>query len=201
MTPLQRKRIVDRHSDSLLRFGYHPNALYWSSKEIQEIRFQVLAEIGVCSDDSVLDVGCGFADLYPWFLAQGVKVNYTGVDISPHLIDVAREKHPCLTLLVGELQEVAIKDDSVDWVLLSGALNESYQDDGKYAKAVIALMYLKCRKGVAFNLLNAEVVKAHDLQSFDTGAIFRYCQTLCPEVTLRTDYLTNDFTIYMRKSL
>jgi len=53
----QRKRIVDRHRDSLSRHGYHPNALYWSSREIQEIRFEVLAGIGIGNGDSVLDVG------------------------------------------------------------------------------------------------------------------------------------------------
>ncbi len=196
-----RQRIIARHSDSLLRFGHHPNALYWSSREIQELRFQVLAEIGIRSGDSVLDVGCGFADLYGWLGSQGLKVDYTGVDISPHLIEVAKAKNPQIELHVGELPDAGFADESFDWVLLSGALNEPYQDQGRYARKIIALMYRISRKGTAFNLLNSKVVKAHDLQSFDTGEILRYCQGICPDSRLRTDYLDNDFTIYMYKEV
>ncbi len=63
MNKQQRQRIINRHKDSMLRHGYHPNALYWSTKEMQELRFKVLADIGIQSGDSVLDVGCGFGDL------------------------------------------------------------------------------------------------------------------------------------------
>ncbi len=194
-----RKRIIDRHSDSLLRFGHHPNALYWSSKEIQELRFQVLSEIGVHSGDAVLDVGCGFADLKRWFAEQGLEVKYTGVDISPHLIGVAQENNPEVDLFIGELPEMDFADASFDWVLLSGALNEPYQDEGRYAKGIVGLMYRMSRKGVAFNLLNAEVVKAHDLQSFVPTEILSFCEGLYPDCELRLDYLDNDFTIYLRK--
>jgi len=60
-------------------------------------------------------------------------------------------------------------------------------------------MYRLCRKGVAFNLLNAAVVQAHDLQSFMPQDMLKYCQTMAPKSRLREDYLDNDFTIYMYK--
>ena len=194
-----RKRIIDRHSDSLLRFGYHPNALYWSNKEIQELRFKVLSEIGVQSGDSVLDVGCGFADLKCWFDAQGLEVDYTGVDISPDLIGVAKEKHPNCNLSIGELTDCAFSEASFDWILLSGALNEPYNDEGKYTRAMIQVMYQLSRLGIAFNLLNAKVVQAFDLQSFYADEMLEFCQSLSANCKLRADYLNNDFTIYMYK--
>ena len=199
MNKTLRKRIVDRHSDSLLRFGYHPNALYWSSKEIQELRFSVLSGIGVRSGDSVLDVGCGFADLKGWFEAQGIVVDYTGVDISPDLIAVAKEKHPDCDLYVGELTDCSFSEGSFDWVLLSGALNEPYNDEGKYTRAMIRQMYQLSRYGTAFNLLNAQVVQAFDLQSFYTDEMLEFCQELNAHCKLRTDYLENDFSIYIYK--
>ncbi|MDQ6987036.1 MAG: class I SAM-dependent methyltransferase [Mariprofundaceae bacterium] len=195
----QRKRIIDKHRDSLTRYGHHANALYWSSREIQEIRFRVLAEIGIESGDLLLDVGCGFGDLKRWFDAQGTLVNFTGIDLSPDLIRVAQEKHPNAMLLCGELDDFDFKPKSFDWVVLSGALNEQLHDDGAYARKTIASMFALCRNGLAFNLLDARSLNAHDLQSFLPQDILDDCKKLCANVRLIDDYLDNDFTIYMRR--
>ena len=193
----QRQRIVDRHRDSLLRHGYHPNALYWSSRDIQEIRFNILAGIGINSGDSLLDVGCGFADFKRWFERQGKQLDYTGVDLSPDLIRVAREKHPDATLLCGELGDFDLQPAAFDWVILSGAMNEQLFDDGAYAGRMIAAMYALCRKGVAFNMLDARHLQAHDLQSVDPYQMLDYSRSIAPQAELHDDYLANDFTIYM----
>ena len=194
----QRKRIVDRHRDSLTRYGCHPKALYWSSREIQEIRFRVLAEIGIESGDSVLDVGCGFGDFKDWITGQGRDICYTGVDLSPDLIRVAREKHPDTALFCGELSDFDFAFGSFDWVVLSGALNEQLYDEGAYAHGMIASMFALCREGLAFNLLDARYLRAHDLQSFEPEEISIYCRGLSPSVELVDNYLSNDFTIYMK---
>ena len=194
----QRKRIVDRHRDSLTRHGYHPNALYWSGREIQEVRFRVLAEIGIESGDSVLDVGCGFGDFKSWIKGQGKDISYTGIDLSPDLIHVAREKHPDTALFCGELSDFDFESASFDWLVLSGALNEQLFDDGVYAYRMISSMFELCRKGLAFNLLDARQLKAHDLQSFYPEEIMNYCSGLDSNTELVDNYLDNDFTIYMR---
>lgn len=195
----QRKRIVDRHRDSLTRHGYHPNALYWSSREIQEIRFRVLAEIGIESGDSVLDVGCGFGDFKGWIKGQGRDICCTGVDLSPDLIRVAREKNPDATLFCGELSDFDFASASFDWVVLSGALNEQLHDEGAYAHKMISSMFALCRVGLAFNLLDARHLKAHDLQSFDPEEMINYCIDLSPHVKVIDNYLDNDFTVYMNR--
>ncbi|MDX8382532.1 MAG: class I SAM-dependent methyltransferase [Ghiorsea sp.] len=201
MNKQQRQRIIDRHSDSLLRFGHHPNALYWSGRDIQELRFKVLAEIGIEHGNSILDVGCGFADLNTWLSNnQYTDVQYHGIDISPDLIGVAKKIHPDVSLSVGELFDGNFTAQQFDWLLLSGALNEPYHDHGVYAKKVISEMYQLCRQGVAFNLLNAQVIKVYDLQSFEPQEMLDFCREICPSSQLRTDYLANDFTIYMFKT-
>jgi len=195
----QRKRIVDRHRDSLKRHGYHPNALYWSSREIQEIRFEVLAGIGIKSGDAVLDVGCGFGDFLRWFERVNGGLDYTGIDLSPDLLEEAERRHPDVRFLCGDLFDMDFADGAFDWVILSGALNEQLQDQGDYARRMIARMVALCRKGVAFNLLNARHLNAHDLQSHMPEDVLAYCRTLCPESSLYDDYLKNDFTIHMRR--
>ena len=195
----QRKRIIDKHRDSLTRYGYHPSALYWSSREIQEIRFRELADIGIETGDSVLDVGCGFGDFNGWFESQGGAIDYTGIDLSHDLLAEAKTRHPDGSFIAGDLFDTKFADQNFDWVVLSGALNEELHDGGAYARRVIERMYALCCKGVAFNLLDARYMRAHDLQSHQPDEMLTYCRNLCRNCTLRDDYLDNDFTIWMRR--
>jgi len=197
----QRKRIVDRHRDSLTRHGYSSHALYWSSTEIQEIRFKVLADIGIEAGDSVLDIGCGFADFKKWFEKRFGRLDYTGIDLSPDLLRQAQMRHLDARLFEGDLFDMDFGDQSFDWVILSGALNENLHDEGAYAYRMIARMFEFCRKGVAFNLLDARYLKAHDLQSHLPETVLNYCRSICSDCELTDDYLKNDFTIYMRKKI
>ena len=94
---------------------------------------------------------------------------------------------------------MAFAEQSFDWVTLSGALNEQLHDEGAYARRSIERMYALCRKGVAFNLLDARHLNAHDLQSHQPATMLAYCMSLCPNCESHDGYLKNDFTIYMRR--
>ena len=120
----QRERIIKRHHHSVWMHGHSPQALYWANKEVQEIRFDVLLGCGVSNGDSVLDVGCGFADLYDYMKMNGITTQYTGIDLSPDMINAAKERLPHLTFFQGDLFDLDPPEKSYDWVLLSGALNE-----------------------------------------------------------------------------
>ena len=78
--------------DTLIKqHGYDAKSLDWSSKKAQEDRFKILTDIGDLSGCKILDVGCGFGDLYKWLNKQEIQVNYTGIDIK-NFIKIAREK-------------------------------------------------------------------------------------------------------------
>ena len=42
--------------------------------------------------EKVLDLGCGNGRHFPWF--EQAQVNYSGADISPELIEIAKNKYP-----------------------------------------------------------------------------------------------------------
>lgn len=198
----QRKGLIDKHRDSFERHGYSPNTLYWVSRGVQKARFKVLAEIGVSSGDSLLDIGCGFADLNGWLLGHDVQVEYTGLDLSPDIAGKAASLHPQAEVLCGELFDFDWPPQSFDWVMLSGTLNWQLNDDGAYARRVIQRMFELCRDGVAFNLLNLrhrDMRHMQDLVAFDPDEILAFCAQLTPDCRCRTDYMANDFTIYMQR--
>lgn len=198
MDELRRKRIVDRHRDAWLRHGHHPNALYWSGYPIQHGLFDILLGIGVEDGSRVLDFGCGFGDLYGYMRERGIKVDYTGIDLSPELIAAGRERHPEAHFFEGDLFDLDPAAESFDYAFVSGSLNEPMGDEGDYARRTIARLYASCRKALAFNLLdsnNAWVASRFDLQSFDPQQMITWCQGLTPRVERREDYGDKVFTL------
>ncbi|RLL53678.1 class I SAM-dependent methyltransferase [Mariprofundus sp. EBB-1] len=198
----QRQAMVERHRQSLMHYGYGPETLFWSTRGIQKQRFKVLSEIGIQNGDSLLDVGCGFADLQSWLNGQAIHVNYTGIDLSPDILDTAKTMNPQLKLQCGELFDFNWPQKSFDWLILSGTLNWNLHDDGHYAKRMIQHMFELCSQGVAFNMLNAQYCDhalLGEMVAFDPEHMLDWCRSITPQSQLRTDYLANDFTIYMHR--
>jgi SAM-dependent methyltransferase len=67
--------------------------------------------------DRVLDVGCGTGVLLEATVAAGGAA--VGVDISPAMVDAARERVPAATVLLGDAQT----DDLTQWGLFSAVVS------------------------------------------------------------------------------
>ena len=64
----------------------------WGSRRSQFRRYEVVRDdCGIASGDSVLDWGCGTGDLYWYLHDHGLDVSYTGVDVVPEMIRLAKE--------------------------------------------------------------------------------------------------------------
>ncbi len=211
----QRQAIINAQKDAFKRHGFHPNALFWSNTEVQELRFKILAGIGINAGVSVLDVGCGFGDFAHFLTRDGKPVNYTGIDLSADLIKEGQTRYPNITLLVTDLFDYDPAPESVDYVTLSGALNrkldylakdDSTNSSKSYALNVITKMYHTCRKGIAFNLLDARhewTASRWDLQSFDPDEIMDFIEHEIKPTGkhhIIDGYLENDFTVYLFKN-
>ena len=71
---------------------------------------------------SVLEIGCGTGDL----LAALAPSRGVGIDISPKALEIARSKHPGLTFLAGDAEDIPLSEP-FDYVLLSDLIG--YLDD------------------------------------------------------------------------
>lgn len=74
---------------------------------------------GVRSGSHVLDVACGTGVLFPDYLARNVG-SLTGIDISPEMVKITREKFPQIEVLCGDVEEVAF-DKQFDCVMVYNA--------------------------------------------------------------------------------
>lgn len=72
---------------------------------------------------SVLEVGCATGDL----LAATRPARGVGVDFSPRMVEAARRKHPQLTFVESDVEDMDLAGETFDYVVLSDIL--AYVDD------------------------------------------------------------------------
>jgi SAM-dependent methyltransferase len=59
----------------------------------------------------VVDVGCGPGRITAYL--GGLGLNVSGIDLSPRMVEVARERHPEIRFEVGSLLDLGLEDGSV----------------------------------------------------------------------------------------
>jgi SAM-dependent methyltransferase len=193
-------RIAAFYDGLVTQFGVDPRALDWASQASQEKRFDVLTEIDYLAGRSVLDVGCGLADLSAYLASRHIPVVYTGYDIAPAVIRFAKERFPHLDLHVIDLMAEETAAATFDFVLASGIFSLRSIGSYPYVEAMARRMYEFCRRGVAFNSLSSRSDLAGPDQFLaDPGKVLTICLEITPYVVLRHDYMRHDFTVYLYK--
>jgi SAM-dependent methyltransferase len=192
---------IERYEKRLEEFGYSPETLGWGTFGRQEVRFAVLAEsILKFPSSSVLDVGCGFADLYVFLRQRGWHGRYVGIDLVPGLLRVARERSPGL-----DLREIDITSEGAagtlgrhDFVVSSGALNArlEYEENAGHIMSALKSMHDCARIAVAVDFLSTYV----DFQKpgswhTDPAWAFGVAKKLSRRVALRHDYMPFEFAL------
>jgi SAM-dependent methyltransferase len=200
--------LLGRRLDSTAVFRYHrhrlqtygaggPQALGWNGTTGQYARFEALTRIGDLAQCSVLDAGCGYADLYPYLRQRYAGVRYYGIEQVPELLEVAQARYPDaegISLRSGDfLREVL---PPTDYVLASGALNYR-QRDSRFIYQAIETLYGSCQLGLGFNLLSWEPAGGGPLASYDPATILSFCHELAPRAELLEGYWEGDFTVFV----
>ncbi len=160
-------------------------SLGWGSRESQGIRFRILAGIGIASEDTVLDVGCGYGDF-----SQPLSRNYTGYDIVPEMITEARKRYPQHKFITEW------NDETFDWIIASGVFNMEDANMG-----LITRMFKNCNKGIAVNFLcrYRGMEEKDDRKYHDPADIIKLVEIMSNKWVVRHDYRHNDFTVYVWK--
>ncbi|PKL77169.1 MAG: class I SAM-dependent methyltransferase [Candidatus Melainabacteria bacterium HGW-Melainabacteria-1] len=188
-----------RYRARLARYGYAPESLGWGHGGRQEIRFSVLAEGLLANPNtSVLDVGCGFADLYDYLVARGWSGSYTGLDLVPELLDVARARHPQLELHAGDLASFASGKTTYDYVLASGIFNARLQQmtNEAHIEASLGHMLALARVAVCADFMSTWVDFQHpEAWHTDPVWLLQIARRLSRRLELRCDYMPFEFAL------
>lgn len=191
-----------RYESRIAEYGEGIETLGWKDKESQRVRFEVLSGIGDLTGCSVLDVGCGFGDLYGFLSERFKGLTYLGVDISPRFVEIARKKHPDAKFSCTDIIKDRLAPGSYDYVLSSGIFNTRLSDNGEFFRRLAGEMFNVCGRGTAFNLLTNYVdYEREDLYYYDPASVFNTCRGWTRSIILRHDYPLYEFSVFMYRTI
>lgn len=218
----KKEKAITAEQDTLLREQYPANVegseemkssyLYtspeisgWLSKDEQERSF-LASLLFFNPSHSILDVGCGRADLYGYLQQKFANENitYKGIDYNANLLKIAKDKYTELDVENVDLLS-ASSDEKFDWVIGSAIFNLNTQEDMEsYIQACIDKMYSKSNLGTIFNLAidypdaiaeeDKQYIMIHDAGLWLNYLIAKYKLVLC-----RTEYLQGEVTFFIFK--
>ena len=155
---------------------------------------------------SLLDFGCGTAHLLEYIETNKIeKIVYLGLDISQKFIDVAQAKFPENSFYCVDILESTDKLRRFDYAVMNGVFTEkrelSFDEMWAYFTQMISIIYDKCDKGFAFNVMSKNVDWERDdlfHVSYDLLSDF-LCKNLSRNHIIRNDYGLYEYTVYVFK--
>jgi trans-aconitate methyltransferase len=175
----------------------HAQTLNWTNNRQQLIRFNTLQRIGNLEGKTVLDVGCGLADLYGFLEANKIHTNYYGIDIVPAFIDEARKKYPGVDVAIDDIFQIT---KPYDYIFASGSLSYTVKDNDAFYESMIRKMYDLATIGVGFNMLDDDYYNRDAVYAvYNAEMILDFCRTFAARAYLIRGYSEGDFTVFLYK--
>lgn len=172
------------------KHGITPKGLNWTSQDTQEIRFENLFKLLPDTIDSLIDVGCGFGDLYFYIQNKNLKVNnYQGIDSLHTMCQVAQQRTSANIIHADATKANLPK---AHYYLCSGALNILHPYE---AHLFIRNCFHASTKGFVFNTLYGD--KQSDTYNYMTDKQLQNIASSLnvKRVAYKDNYIHNDITV------
>jgi SAM-dependent methyltransferase len=192
-------KILEYYDTRYDEYGKSSKALDWGSREVQDLRFDVLLAIGPIDNCKILDVGCGLGDMYAHICKRDVKVEYFGYDINPRFVNDCRKTYPEATFEVFDVMEDKPRG-SFDYIFSSGMFNVGFGGKPQLIKTIIQGFYEHANKGVACNFTSTlGDFQNPSIDYYNPAEIISSFKNISRQFVLKHDYLPHDFTVYLYK--
>lgn len=184
--------------------GDQVRALGYGSARSQEVRFEQFLRGFDLVGASILDVGCGFGDLFPFMTSRGVAPrSYIGVDLLEEFVLEARRRvtdERC-RFATRNFIEDPVDDLSVEYAIACAALNTNLPNRDDFVKKFLTRMWEVSSKGFGFSMECSHYFKGRTLDiNLDPAYWLDYvCRTFTHRLVLFSDYHDADFTIFVFK--
>ena len=198
---------VLRFYDGLIDENFHDaRTVGWRSAQTQRRNFAALADIFAkeTGSFSVFDVGCGLADLSEYLQEVQPAARYSGCDIHPGMIALARLQHPGVAVEERNILENP-PEERYDYVVASWTFSHRAVPDNvwtNYVHEMMEAMFRMARRGIAVVFLStfADIQEAGDYHQ-DPSEILRFAQReLSPLAEVRHSFSPWTFAIFVYRS-
>lgn len=197
---LRQRSYLQPYVDATAAHGAQFGALLWASPATQSARFAAIREIVDLNGKSVLDVGCGRADLLEHLLQRGIRpADYVGIEALDALADAADAKRlPRATIIRADFVAEPLRlFVGAEVVLFSGSLNTA--DDAVFY-STLTKAFDAAAQTLVFNFLSSPQLAGKSYLHWRRPEnVIRFAQSLSPCVEQRDDYLPGDVTIRVEK--
>lgn len=158
--------LKSHYSNTFDKHGASAKGVDWKSEKEADIRYKVM--LSVIRDQDIksqkririLDVGCGYGGQYQYAKKLGLKVDYTGIDVVPEMIEFAKENLKDAKFIYADVINFSPKKP-FDYVICNGILTQKLTASSaqmqKYANKLIKKMFSLAQTGIVFNVMTDKV--------------------------------------------
>ena len=198
MKQSDRDVLSNYYGSKLKQYGHDTRSLGWIPGG-RKARFTALTCIGDLNGSKVLDVGCGFGDLYGFLRDLDINVDYTGIDINPEFIEIAKNTYPEARFIACDFDETLLKEE-FDWSFAVGIFTIRISDNDLFIKSTLRRMLSVSCKGIAADFLLPTYSQNDAYWRVEPGELLRFCQTLSRRCAVRCDYKADEYCVYLYKN-
>ena len=193
---------IQQNYDHLAKSIPHcAQTLGWYSTFSQEQRFHALLSGLDWHQKTVLDVGCGLADLYPYIQKEGFSGTYTGLDFSQEMIRSCQSTYPHVRFICADLLDDTLHVGA-DIVVASGVFAHLPPCVEDYFNTMVARLMTLASHCVAFNLLSdltPQNEKDASFMYYNPAQVVQWIIKQGHYFELKHHYLPNDMTVVIYK--
>jgi len=203
--------IIAHYEDCLDKHGDNHLGVDWPKLEDVDTRYQVMLDIINLFDTgndriTLLDFGCGTAHLFDFIGRRGYeKIVYSGSDISQKFVNIAASKYPDIPFYCIDILENGEPLPNFDYIVMNGVFTEkrelSFEEMWQYFTSMLSVVFAKCNKGIAFNLMSKNVDwEREDLFHVSLDLLSGFlCEKITRDFIIRNDYGLYEYTVYVYK--
>jgi len=166
----------------------------WQDNLQQAVQFEMLLNLEIPINASVLDAGCGVGDLLLPLIERGFAGPYTGLDTHPPFLAEARAgfaARPATRFVLADARFPPVV--SHNFVFASGLFDYKTEAAAQWAQTIRALA-AKTGCALAWNGYYQLPARRGDMWAVPLPQVTALCRSLSPYWQLRADYAPGHFT-------
>ena len=202
--------IVAHYESCLFEHGDSHLGADWPKVEDVDKRHKVM--LGVIKKDSLgkiklLDFGCGVSHFYKYIRAHDLDSNitYCGLDISEKFVEASKRKYPDNKYYCVDILDADNALPTFEYIIMNGVFTQkrglTFEEMFDYFKKIIAKVFDKAEKGIAFNVMAKHVdweKEGNFHLSLDLLADY-LTKHMSRNFIIRNDYGLYEYTAYVYK--